>query len=48
MGAPIGTRKVTVKSNPNDMDNVSTIILTSPYESLQLLFQGNWHITNRN
>jgi hypothetical protein len=48
MGAPIGTRKVTVKSSPNNMDNINTIILTSPYESLQLLFQSSWHITNRN
>ena len=47
MGAPIGTRKVTVKSGTN-IDNVGVIILTNPYESLQVLFQGSWHITNRN
>lgn len=47
MGAPIGTRKVTVKSSSN-IDNVNTLILTNPYESLQVLFQGAWHITNRN
>lgn len=47
MGAPIGTRKVTVKSNTN-IDNVSNIILTKPYEVLQVLFQSAWHITNRN
>lgn len=47
MGAPIGNRKVTVKSGTN-IDNVNMIILTNPYEALQVLFQGTWHITNRN
>lgn len=47
MGAPIGTRKVTVKSSCN-IDNVNILVLTNPYESLQVLFQGAWHITNRN
>ena len=47
MGAPIGTRKVTVKSGTS-IDNVGVIILTNPYESLQVLFQSTWHITNRN
>jgi len=47
IGAPVGNRKVTVKSASN-IDNVSLIILTNPYEALQVLFQGNWHITNRN
>jgi len=47
MGAPIGTRKVTVKSGTN-IDNVGIIILTNPYEALQVLFQSAWHITNRN
>lgn len=47
MGAPIGTRKVTVKSG-SSIDNVNNIILTNPYEALQVLFQSNWHITNRN
>lgn len=47
MGAPIGTRKVTVKSG-SSIDNVNTLILTNPYESLQVLFQSAWHITNRN
>ncbi len=47
MGAPIGTRKVTVKSSTS-IDNVNNIILTNPYEALQVLFQSAWHITNRN
>lgn len=47
MGAPLGNRKVTVKSGTN-IDNVNMIILTNPYEALQVLFQGSWHITNRN
>ena len=47
MGAPIGTRKVTVKSGTS-IDNVNNIILTNPYEALQVLFQSSWHITNRN
>lgn len=47
MGAPIGTRKVTVKSGSN-IDNVNVLVLTNPYEALQVLFQGSWHITNRN
>lgn len=47
MGAPIGTRKVTVKSGAN-IDNVNILVLTNPYESLQVLFQSTWHITNRN
>lgn len=47
MGAPIGNRKVTVKSG-NSIDNVNTVILTNPYEALQVLYQGSWHITNRN
>jgi hypothetical protein len=47
MGAPIGTRKVTVKS-ATTIDNVNVIILTNPYEAIQVLFQSAWHITNRN
>lgn len=47
IGAPVGNRKVTVKSGTN-IDNVTTIILTNPYEALQVLFQSAWHITNRN
>ena len=47
MGAPIGNRKVTVKSS-SVIDNVNNLILTNPYEALQVLYQGNWHITNRN
>jgi hypothetical protein len=47
IGAPVGNRKVTVKSGTN-IDNVNTIILTNPYEALQVLFQSAWHITNRN
>ena len=47
IGAPVGNRKVTVKSSA-DLDNSSSIILENPYESLQVLFQGSWHITNRN
>ena len=47
IGAPVGNRKVTVKSN-SKIDNTDTIILTNPYESLQVLFQSAWHITNRN
>lgn len=46
MGAPIGTRKVTVKSG-SSIDSLNNIILTNPYEALQVLFQGAWHITNR-
>lgn len=47
MGAPIGNRKVTVKSGAN-IDNVNILMLTNPYESLQVLYQGAWHIINRN
>ena len=47
IGAPVGNRKVTVKSSA-DLDNSSSIVLENPYESLQVLFQGQWHITNRN
>jgi len=47
IGAPVGNRKVTVKSGTN-IDSVTTIILTNPYEALQVLFQSSWHITNRN
>jgi hypothetical protein len=47
IGAPVGNRKVTVKSGTN-IDNVNVIILTNPYEALQVLFQSTWHITNRN
>lgn len=47
IGAPVGNRKVTVKSG-TQIDNVNTIILTNPYEALQVLFQSSWHITNRN
>lgn len=47
MGAPIGTRKVTVKSSAA-IDNLNNIVLTNPYEALQVLFQSTWHITNRN
>jgi hypothetical protein len=47
MGAPIGNRKVTVKSGTS-IDNVNIVILTNPYEALQVLFQSAWHITNRN
>lgn len=47
IGAPVGNRKVTVKSATN-IDSVTTIILTNPYEALQVLFQSAWHITNRN
>ena len=47
IGAPVGNRKVTVKSGTN-IDNVGIIILTNPYEALQVLFQSAWHITNRN
>lgn len=47
IGAPVGNRKVTVKSG-SSIDNVNTIILTNPYEALQVIYQGSWHITNRN
>jgi hypothetical protein len=47
IGAPVGNRKVTVKSGTS-IDSVNTIILTNPYEALQVLFQSAWHITNRN
>lgn len=47
IGAPVGNRKVTVKSNTN-IDNLNNIVLTNPYEALQVLFQSTWHITNRN
>jgi hypothetical protein len=47
IGAPVGNRKVTVKSSA-DLDDSSSIVLEKPYESLQVLFQGSWHITNRN
>lgn len=47
IGAPVGNRKVTVKSSTL-IDNVNTIILTNPYEALQVLYQSTWHITNRN
>jgi hypothetical protein len=47
IGAPVGNRKVTVKSG-STIDNVNTVILTNPYEALQVIYQGSWHITNRN
>lgn len=47
IGAPVGNRKVTVKSG-SSIDNVNTVILTNPYEALQVIYQGSWHITNRN
>ena len=47
IGAPVGNRKVTVKS-ATDLDDSSSIVLEKPYESLQVLFQSSWHITNRN
>jgi hypothetical protein len=47
IGAPVGNRKVTVKS-ATDLDSSSSIVLEKPYEALQVLFQGAWHITNRN
>jgi hypothetical protein len=47
IGSPVGNRKVTVKSN-TQIDSVGMIVLTNPYESLEILFQSAWHITNRN
>ena len=47
IGSPVGNRKVTVKSN-TQIDSVGMIVLTNPYESLEILFQSTWHITNRN
>lgn len=46
MGAPIGTRKVTITSTAT-IDNLNNIILTNPYEAIEVIFQGSWHITNR-
>lgn len=47
MGAPIGTRKVTVKSSAS-IDNLNNIVLTNPYEALQVIYRSSWHVTNRN
>ena len=47
MGSPIGNRKVTVKSDAT-LDSVSMVVLTNPYESFQVIYQGSWHILNRN
>ena len=47
IGSPVGNRKVTVKGG-SQIDSVSMIVLTNPYESLDILFQGAWHIINRN
>jgi hypothetical protein len=47
IGSPVGNRKVTVKGG-SQIDSVAAVVLTNPYESLDILFQGSWHITNRN
>ena len=47
MGSPIGNRKVTVKSDAT-LDSVNMVVLTNPYESFQVIYQGSWHILNRN
>lgn len=44
MGAPIGNRKVTVKSNTDTIDDSSQIVLQNPYESLTLVYRSNWNI----
>lgn len=44
MGAPIGNRKVTVKSNTDIIDDNSQVILQNPYESLTLVYRSNWNI----
>jgi hypothetical protein len=46
MGAPIGNRKVTVKTSDGSLiDGASTKILQEPYECLQLVYRAAaWHI----
>lgn len=44
MGAPIGNRKVTIKSNTDVIDDNSQVILQNPYESLMLVYRSNWNI----
>ena len=46
MGAPIGTRKVTIVA-ASGMDGTSPLILTKPYECVHLIYQGTYHITHR-
>jgi len=46
MGPPLGTRKVTiVAQGTSTIDGDSTRVLTVPYESVNLISQGNsWHV----
>lgn len=45
-GAPVGTRKLTINAaGTNLIDSVSSIVLTTPYQSLTLISQGsNWYL----
>lgn len=45
-GAPIGTRKLTIAAaGTNLIDSVSSIVLTTPYQSVSLFSQGtNWYL----
>ena len=45
MGAPLGNRKVTIKtSDGSTIDNNATIVLTTPYDYVILICRGNsWH-----
>lgn len=45
-GAPVGTRKLTIAaSGTNLIDSVSSIVLTTPYQSVTLFSQGtNWYL----
>jgi hypothetical protein len=47
MGAPIGNKKVTIKSiDPNvKIDGNSSIVLQNPYEYISLIYRAlGWHI----
>lgn len=45
MGAPIGTRKVTLKGNGNLIDGHTSVVLENAYESITVIFRGsNWHV----
>jgi hypothetical protein len=45
MGAPIGTRKVTLKGNGNLIDGHTSVVLENAYESITVIFRGSsWHV----
>jgi hypothetical protein len=46
MEAPLGNRKITiVPQGSNTIDGATSHVLTIPYESVNLISQGNnWHV----